>query len=70
MMGSRCIGANFLKYNAFNMGPRRDVVGELFEAFRREGLTAGVSTHQAEHWFFMGHGKSLKAILGGTFGTW
>src|SRR5690554_4197888 len=47
------------KYNAFNMGPRRDVVGELFEAFRREGLAAGVSTHRAEHWFFMGHGKKF-----------
>ncbi|HHV93475.1 MAG TPA: alpha-L-fucosidase [Firmicutes bacterium] len=49
------------KYNAFNMGPKRDILGELFEAFRKEGLVAGVSTHRAEHWFFMGHGREFES---------
>ncbi len=51
------------KYNAFNMGPKRDVLGELFKAFRAEGLAAGASTHRAEHWFFMGHGKQFDSDI-------
>ena len=27
--------------------------------FADEGLIGGVSTHRAEHWFFMGHGRQF-----------
>jgi alpha-L-fucosidase len=37
-------------YNAVNMGPHRDVVGELAAATRARGLHFGVSSHTAEHW--------------------
>lgn len=46
-------------WNAYEMGPRRDVLGELTEAFRRRGLVSGASSHRVEHWFFMGHGKEF-----------
>jgi len=39
-------------WNAKNMGPKRDVVGELESATRRRGLHFGVSSHRAEHWWW------------------
>ncbi len=50
-------------WNAFEMGPKRDVVGELREAFDRAGLITGVSSHRVEHWFFMGHGKEFPSDI-------
>jgi alpha-L-fucosidase len=46
-------------WNACEMGPRRDVLGELSDAFHRRGLVNGASSHRVEHWFFMGHGKEF-----------
>ena len=40
-------------WNAFEMGPRRDVLGELTEEMHKNGLVNGASTHRIEHWFFM-----------------
>jgi alpha-L-fucosidase len=40
---------------AGKMGPRRDVLGELAQAIRSEGMHFGASSHRAEHdWFFDG----------------
>ena len=44
---------------AAKMGPHRDVVGELARAVRAEGLHFGVSTHRAEHFFFMNGGRAF-----------
>lgn len=46
-------------WNAFEMGPKRDVLGELKEAFSKHGMLTGASSHRVEHWFFMGHGKEF-----------
>lgn len=46
-------------WNAAEMGPKRDVIGQLFDAARADGLVAGGSSHRAEHWFFLGHGKEF-----------
>jgi len=51
------------KYNAFEMGPKRDVLGELTEAFKNHGLQNGASSHRIEHWFFMGHGKDFDSDI-------
>ena len=41
------------KWNAFNMGPKRDIVGEMEQAIRKQGLRFMVAFHHAEnHWFF------------------
>ena len=46
-------------WNAAEMGPCRNVLGELKEAVEKRGMTLGSSTHRVEHWFFMGHGKEF-----------
>ncbi len=47
------------RWNAASLGPRRDVIGELTTAFRKEGLVAGLSSHRAEHWWYMNGGKGF-----------
>ncbi|KLU38829.1 MAG: alpha-L-fucosidase [Peptococcaceae bacterium 1109] len=61
--GFQMYRSDLSKYNALNMGPKRDVLGELFEAFREEGLVGGASSHRAEHWFFMGHGRQFDSDI-------
>ena len=51
------------KYNAFDMGPKRDLLGELREAIEEENLMFCTSSHRAEHWFFMGHGKEFDSDI-------
>ena len=46
-------------WNAAEMGPCRDVTGELADAVRGEGMTVGVSSHRIEHWFFLSHGREF-----------
>lgn len=41
------------RWNAKQMGPKRDVIGELAEAVRAEGMKFGVSNHRIENWDFM-----------------
>ncbi len=45
------------RWNAAAMGPKRDVLGQLKESCRKKGMEVGASSHRAEHWFFMGHGR-------------
>ncbi|MEP7251138.1 MAG: alpha-L-fucosidase [Ginsengibacter sp.] len=47
------------RWNAFLMGPKRDVVGELEAASRKAGLMFGVSSHRIEHWWFFGGGRNF-----------
>ena len=42
---------------AAKMGPQRDLIGELAAAVRNEGLVFGLSSHRAEHWWFMNGGR-------------
>lgn len=46
-------------WNAFAMGPKRDILGELKAAAEKEGIQFCTSSHRAEHWFFMGHGREF-----------
>ena len=47
------------EWTAAKMGPRRDVIGELADAVRKEGLIFGASSHRAEHWWFMDGGMDF-----------
>jgi alpha-L-fucosidase len=43
-------------WSAAKQGPKRDVIGELSDAFRDEGIVVGASSHRAEHWWFFDQG--------------
>ena len=47
----------FNRWNAAEMGPCRDVVGELKAECEKAGLNLCASTHRAEHYFFMNPGR-------------
>jgi alpha-L-fucosidase len=48
--------SGFTSWDAAQMGPKRDVVGELEKATRARGLHFGVSSHRAEHWWWYHEG--------------
>lgn len=50
-------------WNAYEMGPHKDIVGELSESACRHGIVNGASSHRVEHWFFMGHGKDFESDI-------
>ncbi len=47
----------FNRWNSKEMGPMRDVVGELKAECEKQGLELCASTHRAEHYFFMNPGR-------------
>jgi alpha-L-fucosidase len=49
----------FNRWNAANMGPCVDVIGELKKAAQTHGLQFCSSTHRAEHYFFMNMGRTF-----------
>lgn len=46
-------------YNAAEMGPCRDVLGELKKSAEKHGLVFCASSHRAEHYFFLNTGKCI-----------
>ncbi|MBR3149810.1 MAG: alpha-L-fucosidase [Eubacterium sp.] len=53
----------FNRWNSKEMGPCRDVVGELKDECEKQGLTFCASNHRAEHYFFMGIGTSFDSDM-------
>lgn len=49
----------FNRWNSANMGPCRDIAGEIKSACEKQGLTFCASTHRAEHYFFMNMGRTF-----------
>ena len=45
--------SNLTHWDAKEMGPKRDIVGELGKAVRAKGLKYGLSNHRMVHWDFM-----------------
>ena len=50
---------SFSEWNAVRMGPKRDIIGELAEAVRKQWLVFGLSSHRAEHWWFFNGGMAF-----------
>lgn len=50
---------SFSQWTAARMGPKRDIIGELAAAAKQHGLLFGVSSHRAEHWWFMDGGREF-----------
>ena len=51
------------RWNAAEMGPKRDVLGELSAEAKKQGLVNGASTHRIEHWWFMGGGRHFESDI-------
>ncbi|SFC31746.1 alpha-L-fucosidase [Butyrivibrio sp. YAB3001] len=49
----------FNKWNAANMGPKKNIAGLLKEECDKQGLTFCGSSHRAEHYFFMNLGREF-----------
>ncbi|HEY3321455.1 MAG TPA: alpha-L-fucosidase [Planctomycetota bacterium] len=47
------------KWCATKMGPKRDIIGELSKAVRKQNMVFGLSSHRAEHWWFMDGGMKF-----------
>ena len=50
-------------FNAMKMGPKRDLIGELSVAVRKQGLKFGVSNHGMENFTFINPSPELTARL-------
>ena len=50
-------------FNAKQMGPKRDLIGELAKAVRKQGLKFGVSNHGIENFQFINPSPELAADL-------
>ncbi|MDN5211816.1 alpha-L-fucosidase [Fulvivirgaceae bacterium BMA12] len=50
--GFAMYNSNFTRWNAVNMGPKRDIIKELFSAGREQGMKMGVSSHFAFNWAY------------------
>ena len=57
--GFQMYASDLSEWNAAEKGPKRDLIAELKKAAEDNGLVFCTSTHRAEHWFFMGHGKEF-----------
>lgn len=49
------------RWNAAEMGPQRDIIGELARAAEKQGIVFGVSSHRIEHWWFMNNGRKFNS---------
>lgn len=57
--GFQMYDSAFSKWNIKAQGARRDILGELKTACEEQGLRFCASSHRAEHWFFMSHGREF-----------
>jgi alpha-L-fucosidase len=48
-------------WTVVKMGPKRDTLAELASAVRAEGMHFGLSSHRAEHNFFLNYGRTIRS---------
>lgn len=61
--GFQMYKSDISKWNAYEMGPKRDIIGELSAEAKKHGIINGASSHRVEHWFFMGHGREFESDI-------
>lgn len=49
------------RWNAKDMGPKRDILQELYTEFEKRNLKCCASSHRIEHWFFMSGGREFES---------
>ena len=60
--GFAMYGSDFTRWNAVNMGPKRDIIVELSKAVREKGLKFGVSTHRAFNWRYYTYTEDFDTV--------
>ena len=58
------------KWDCVEMGPRRDVLGELAKAVRKRGMKLGASTHYAFNWKYYTHSDEFDTNNPAYFGLY
>ncbi len=61
--GFQMYRSDISKFNAYEMGPQRDILGELKLELAKRSIPICASSHRIEHWFFMGHGKEFDSDI-------
>ena len=61
--GFQMYKSNISHWNAYEMGPHRDILGELKNSIEQQGLSFGASSHRIEHWWFLGNGKDFESDI-------
>ena len=61
--GFAMYNTEFNRWNSKNMGPCRDIAGELKAECEKQGLVFCASTHRAEHYFFMNMGRTFESDI-------
>lgn len=57
--GFKLYDSGMNEWTSVNMGPQRDVLGELKVACEKTGLTFSASSHRAEHFWFLNGGRTV-----------
>ncbi len=57
--GFQMYDSELSEWNAAQMGPKRDLIGELATAVRAKNMVFGLSSHRAEHWWFFDGGMKF-----------
>lgn len=65
--GFQMYESEYSNWNAKEMGPKRDVIGELKKACNENDITFCASSHRAEHWFFLGNGRNFDSDINQPF---
>jgi len=62
--GFQMYKSNISKWNTYEMGPKKDILKMLKDSFEKANLKFGASSHRAEHWFFLSHGRKFESDIG------
>lgn len=54
--------SNITRWDAVNMGPKRDIVGELFTEARANDMKVGMSSHLAYGWYWWGYREGTDTL--------
>lgn len=57
--GFKMYNSGLSQWNSVNMGPKRDVLGKIKNACEKNKVTFSVSSHRAEHFWFMNGGRTI-----------
>ena len=57
--GFQMYASDLSRWNCAEMGPEKDVLGLIRTAVEKRGMTLGVSSHRAEHYWFFNGGRKI-----------